>query len=55
MALVTPRERKHLSADALFSMVRNGFARIPDYLSNEMEISLCDALMKEPTHELLHE
>ena len=45
MALVAPRERKHLSADALFRMVRSGFAAIPDYRLSETEISLTDALM----------
>jgi hypothetical protein len=45
MALVAPRERKHLSADALFSMVRNGFAAIPEYRLSDTEISLTDALM----------
>jgi len=45
MALVAPRGRKHLSADALFRMVRNGFAAIPDYRLSDTEISLTDALM----------
>src|SRR5215471_769542 len=45
MALVAPRERKHLSADALFRMVRSGFAALPDYRLSETEISLTDALM----------
>jgi hypothetical protein len=45
MALVAPRARKHLSADALFSMVRNGFAAIPEYRLSDTEISLTDALM----------
>jgi hypothetical protein len=45
MALVAPRERKHLSADALFSLVRSGFAAIPDYRLSETEISLTNALM----------
>jgi hypothetical protein len=45
MALVAPRERKHLSADALFSVVRSGFAAIPDYRLSDTEISLTDALM----------
>ena len=30
MALVAQKERKHLSADALFRTVRSGFAAIPD-------------------------
>ncbi len=45
MALVAPRERKHLSADALFSVVRSGFAAIPEYRLSDTEISLTDALM----------
>ena len=45
MALVAPRERKHLSADALFSLVRSGFAAIPDYRLSDTDISLTDALM----------
>jgi len=45
MALVAPRERKHLSADALFSVVRSGFAAVPDYRLSDTDISLTDALM----------
>src|SRR4029453_7362053 len=45
MAIVVPKARKHLSADALFDLVRNGFAHIPDYRLGETDISLADALM----------
>jgi hypothetical protein len=45
MAIVVPKARKHLSADALFALVRNGFAHIPDYRLGETDISLADALM----------
>src|SRR6266404_8129000 len=45
MSIVAPKERKHLSADALFGLVRNGFAHIPDYRLSETDISLADALM----------
>src|SRR5215471_11055944 len=45
MALVVPKVRKHLSADALFRLVRNGFATIPDPCGEERDISLTDALM----------
>ena len=45
MSIVAPKGRKHLSADALFDLVRNGFADIPDYCPNETDISLTDALM----------
>jgi hypothetical protein len=36
MASVAPKARKHLSADALFRLVRNGFAHIPDYVHTEV-------------------
>ena len=45
MAIVAPKGRKHLSADALFRLVRSGFATIPDHRRGETEISLTDALM----------
>jgi Transposase DDE domain len=45
MALVAPKGRKHLSADALFRLVRNGFAHIPDDRAEDTEIALPDALM----------
>src|SRR6058998_2174766 len=45
MSIVAPKERKHLSADALFGLVRSGFATIPDYRPSETDISLTDALM----------
>jgi hypothetical protein len=45
MALVAPRERKHLSADALFSVVRRGFAALPDYRRSDTDMALTDALM----------
>ena len=45
MSIVAPKGRKHLAADALFRLVRSGFARIPDYRSDDTEISLTDALM----------
>src|ERR671926_1966720 len=45
MSIVTPHVRKHLSADALFGLVRNGFAHIPDYRLSETDIALADALM----------
>jgi len=45
MSLVAPKGRTHLSADALFRMVRSGFANIPDHREGETEISLADALM----------
>jgi hypothetical protein len=45
MSIVAPKERKHLSADALFGLVRNGFAGIPDERAADVEISLTDALM----------
>jgi len=45
MAIIAPKGRKHLSADALFRLVRSGFANIPDHRSDEVDISLTDALM----------
>lgn len=45
MAIIAPKGRKHLSADALFRLVRSGFANIPDDRSDAVDISLTDALM----------
>jgi hypothetical protein len=45
MSIIAPKERKHLSADALCRVVRNGFGTIPDYCSADAEISFTDALM----------
>ena len=45
MPIVAPKERKHLSADALFRLVRSGFAAIPDPRKGDPEIALTDALM----------
>src|SRR6266436_3410815 len=45
MSIVAPKERKHLSADALFHVVRSGFATIPDPRGKDVDISLTDALM----------
>src|SRR5881227_1459874 len=45
MSIVAPKGRKHLSADALFRLVRNGFAGIPDHRAEETGISCADALM----------
>jgi hypothetical protein len=40
-----PKLRKHLSADALLSKLRSGFADIADHRSGEVDISLSDAVM----------
>jgi hypothetical protein len=45
MALSAPKVRKHLSADALFSLLRSGFATIADHRPVHPDISLTDALM----------
>jgi hypothetical protein len=45
MSIVAPKERKHLSADALFRLVRSGFDTIPEHRALDAEISLTDALM----------
>jgi hypothetical protein len=50
MSLVAPKGRKHLSADARFRLVRNGFARIADDRAEDTEISLPDALMSAFAH-----
>jgi hypothetical protein len=39
MSIVAPHVRKHLSADALFHLVRSGFASLPDHRLDETEIS----------------
>jgi hypothetical protein len=43
--MVAPKARKHLSADALFHLVRSGFATIPEPRNEEVDISLTDTLM----------
>jgi hypothetical protein len=35
MGFIAPKERKHLSADALFGLLRNTFAKIPDHRSDD--------------------
>src|SRR5712692_8035787 len=45
ISIIAPKGRKHLSADALFRLVRSGFANIPDPRTAEVDISLTDALM----------
>jgi len=45
MSIVAPKARKHLSADALFHLVRSGFATIPDPRGKDVDISFTDALM----------
>jgi hypothetical protein len=45
MLIVAPKGRKHLSADALFGLVRSGFATIPDERLGDTDISLTDVLM----------
>jgi Transposase DDE domain len=45
MASVAPKARKHLSADALFALVRSSFATIPDQHRDHGDIALTDALM----------
>ena len=45
MSIVAPKERKHLSADALFRLVRSGFEDILDYRLSDTDISLTEALM----------
>ena len=45
MPIVAPKGRKHLSADALLGVVRNGFTTIADSRLSNTGISLTDALM----------
>jgi len=45
MAVVAPKGRKHLSADALFRLLHEHFATIADASVDEVEIPLNDALM----------
>src|SRR5256885_410339 len=45
MSMVAPKARKHLSADALFHVVRSGFATIPDPRCEDVDISFTDTLM----------
>src|SRR5438128_6156390 len=45
MSIVAPKERKYLCADALFRLVRSGFANIADDRSGDAEIALTDTLM----------
>lgn len=45
MGLIAPKARKHLSADALFGLLRNGFAKVPDYRNEGTKITMTDALM----------
>jgi hypothetical protein len=43
LAMRAPKLRKHLSADALLSKLRSGFAEIADHRSGEGDIALSDA------------
>ena len=45
MSIIAPKGRQHLSADALFRLVRSGFATIPDGRLSDTDISFTDALM----------
>jgi hypothetical protein len=45
MSTVAPKGRQYLSADALFGLVRSGFADIPAARPSETDIALSDALL----------
>ncbi len=45
MGLIAPKARKHLSADALFGLLRNGFSKVPDHRSDGSTMTMADALM----------
>jgi hypothetical protein len=45
MGFMAPKERTHLSADALFGFVRSLFANVPDDRSDDTAMPLTDVLM----------
>jgi len=45
MGLIAPKARKHLSADALFGLLRNGFSKVPEHRSAGSKMTMADALM----------
>lgn len=45
LSIVAPRGRKYLAADALFHLVRSGFATIPEDRPSETAMACTDALM----------
>ena len=45
MGFIAPKERKHLSADALFGFVRSLCANVPDHRSDGSKMTMADALM----------
>ena len=45
MAMMAPKARKHLSADALLGLLQTGVADLVDHRSGKPDISLTDALM----------
>jgi hypothetical protein len=45
MAMKAPKARKHLSADALLSMLRRRFATIADHRPGQPDIALTDVLL----------
>ena len=45
MATRAPSVRKYLSADALFGLLRSGFADIAEHRPGKPDIALTDALM----------
>ncbi len=54
MSLIAPKGRQHLSADALFRLVRSGFDSIPDHRGADAEIAFTDALMSACAMFALH-
>jgi hypothetical protein len=44
VSIVAPQGRQHLAADALWRLVQNGCARLPDHRPADTEISLTEAL-----------
>ena len=45
MSIMAPKGRKHLSADALFRLVRRGFEHLPEHRCGAVDVSLTEARM----------
>lgn len=44
MGFIAPQARQHLSADALFGVLRNTFAKVPDHRSDDAGLAFTEAL-----------
>ena len=45
LGLIAPQARHHLSADALFGLLRNGVSTVPDHRRDGSKMTMADALM----------